>query len=552
MMNQSPIGSFPSIEGLIARYSARGLTNEQMSQNPILKDLTGNGHDITLHNFAWGGMSGIDGYPYNFDSIGKLQPSYIDLSLNNDHKVSFIKANGSNAQYSINGDFTCKIKVTGLSANIESRKAYKLKIVQGGVDANRFDITEDGEYDVDIKSPSLTYLFLIGIVGEDNEPVEMDTPVILEQLPLHKSALVSDGVDDYGICENFPILTKENGYTVVAVRKWLDVKASTPLLSNSADSSSGAFIIEESKSHCGSFGEANNAVNANEDNFVYQTSTSYNGQAITQGDDAGTNILNLFRNTNTGNNYASAALYDLLIYSRDLTKEEINQLREYFYIRDNNQKPLDSSLVDAWIFSGYKNEDAPDTIAGVNGIELTCNNFAWNEEGSGFKDGALWFDGVDDYLCNKNTPILTEFTAIIKSSEVLNKDASGNPAKTIVAKYDEVGGGFGAFLFRYNKNINSYELMGGGKTVSRVSFSPTLVNYINTETFNGIPIEHSGTFRDSSNLFLGVSNNSGNPLSSYGSFYIYYFALYSRSLTEPQIQAEIQKLESLWSSRLNN
>lgn len=34
---------FPSITGMIARYSALGLTNEQMAENPVWKDLTGNG-----------------------------------------------------------------------------------------------------------------------------------------------------------------------------------------------------------------------------------------------------------------------------------------------------------------------------------------------------------------------------------------------------------------------------------------------------------------------------------------------------------------------------
>ena len=48
---------FPSIPGTIARYSALGLTNEEMSKNPVWVDKTGNGHDIQLKNFAWSGMS---------------------------------------------------------------------------------------------------------------------------------------------------------------------------------------------------------------------------------------------------------------------------------------------------------------------------------------------------------------------------------------------------------------------------------------------------------------------------------------------------------------
>ena len=41
---------FPSIPGMIARYSALGLTNEQMTANPVWVDKTGNGHDLQMKN----------------------------------------------------------------------------------------------------------------------------------------------------------------------------------------------------------------------------------------------------------------------------------------------------------------------------------------------------------------------------------------------------------------------------------------------------------------------------------------------------------------------
>lgn len=63
---------FPSITGMIARYSASGLTNEQMAANPVWVDKTGNGHDLQLKNFAWGGMSGVGGYVENYNIDGLL------------------------------------------------------------------------------------------------------------------------------------------------------------------------------------------------------------------------------------------------------------------------------------------------------------------------------------------------------------------------------------------------------------------------------------------------------------------------------------------------
>lgn len=60
---------FPSIPGMIARYSAKDLTNEQMAANPVWVDKTGNGHDLQMKKFLWGGMSGVNGYVQNFNDF---------------------------------------------------------------------------------------------------------------------------------------------------------------------------------------------------------------------------------------------------------------------------------------------------------------------------------------------------------------------------------------------------------------------------------------------------------------------------------------------------
>lgn len=44
--------------GLMALYEGKGLTNESMSSNPVWKDLSGNGYDLEMRNFAWKLSSG--------------------------------------------------------------------------------------------------------------------------------------------------------------------------------------------------------------------------------------------------------------------------------------------------------------------------------------------------------------------------------------------------------------------------------------------------------------------------------------------------------------
>lgn len=49
---------------------------------------------------------------------------------------------------------------------------------------------------------------------------------------------------------------------------------------------------------------------------------------------------------------------------------------------------------------GSNDDETRDTIKDYsgNGNDAVAHNFAWNEQGSGYKDGALVFDGVDDYV----------------------------------------------------------------------------------------------------------------------------------------------------------
>lgn len=68
-------------EALVCWYSPRrqGCTNESMAAEPILRDLSGNGLDLTCHNFAWTAQSGIgeDG-AMAFDGIDDICDVFSD------------------------------------------------------------------------------------------------------------------------------------------------------------------------------------------------------------------------------------------------------------------------------------------------------------------------------------------------------------------------------------------------------------------------------------------------------------------------------------------
>ena len=160
----------------------------------------------------------------------------------------------------------------------------------------------------------------------------------------YKGALVSDGVDDYGLCENFPILTKEKGYTVVAIRKWISFNGTGCLVSrrSSTNPVNGAFNVEintgnndnPSQGRCDNFGGSLNINLDLKTSFIFQNSKIYNGNSIGLGNFEDSNKLGIFRFPTIGSPTSCLALYALEIYDHDLTDEEIQavkarMIREY-------------------------------------------------------------------------------------------------------------------------------------------------------------------------------------------------------------------------------
>lgn len=146
----------------------------------------------------------------------------------------------------------------------------------------------------------------------------------------YNGALVSDGVDDYGLCENFPLLDKEKGYTICMIRKIPSGTSSTAyILSNSSavDMYDGFCDFEKNyNSTTISWGGKSSCTLP--ELFTYQTSTVNNGSPIIKGDSTGTNKLSLFTSHAGHTDSANIAFYALEIYDRDLTDEEIEKVKE--------------------------------------------------------------------------------------------------------------------------------------------------------------------------------------------------------------------------------
>lgn len=409
---------FPSIPGMIARYSALGLTNEQMAENPIWVDKTGNGHDLQLKNFSWKGMSGVGGYVGDFSKwVNNRDTTEIGITKSNPKVIIDVKVSQgsgknivfiSKSNLGISNNVTIKITSTypeGVMKFANSASNKYLKLPSNGI----ITLQDNPEY-----TSNEMHLHLASAdLGQ----------ITIEQLPLYPGALVFDGVDDYGTCDNFPILTKEKGYTVVVLRQWISMgEGISGLVSNVKNwFNDGAFLLEYNSNNATnkfvnrpiSFGNVNIEMDL-PNNFTYQTSKSYKGVPITTGSFKGTNSLFVGKLNDIIGNYSNAAIWELVFLDHDATEEELTKIKDYFVKTYPWLFPNQ-----AWTVVGKTNEDEDSaTIANItgNGNDLVLSNFGF-AEGSGYNEegeyaGYLVTDGVDDMITSSAFKMGKDFTIV--------------------------------------------------------------------------------------------------------------------------------------------
>lgn len=382
------VDSFPDIEGIVARYSASGLTNEQMAANPVWVDKTGNGHDLQMKNFAWGGMSGVGGYEMNFNLWTNNVPSIPDISMST--TTTSVSVSVGNSTYNNNLIY---IHMNNWDIN----KNHWLKVTSTYEDGDLVFKFYNDNNSKNIELPANGYVNIPAYPEFKGNYMYISTTsnkqgsFTIEQLPLYPGALVFDGVDDWAGCDNLPLLPKEKGYSIIALRNWITrydaTKYKRTLISNLDTNDEGAFLIEYRKDEnvndvTGSYNSFTDVYIDDNNPITWQTSSSYNGQIIKKGTSKSTNKLCICK-TYFGqlSNYANAAIWEIVILDHDATEEELTKIKDYFV------KTYPWLFPDqAWTVVGKTNEDEDRaTIANItgNGNDLILSNFGF-AEGSGY------------------------------------------------------------------------------------------------------------------------------------------------------------------------
>lgn len=209
--------SFPDIEGIVARYSASGLTNEQMATNPVWVDKTGNGHDLQLKNFSWGGMSGVGGYVDNWNSSADWAINSYWVNSHTDHKLQFITASSvvqarSNNIYNAENVYKNILNVNGLTEAVNKGSVKALKIIATDPITSKaiktFSFETDGVIQISFDDVLQDYYVDYFLYGSDTKDID----ITIEQLPLYPGFILGDGVDDFAVTEKE--LNFEDTYTV--------------------------------------------------------------------------------------------------------------------------------------------------------------------------------------------------------------------------------------------------------------------------------------------------------------------------------------------------
>lgn len=441
------VDSFPDIEGIVARYSASGLTNEQMAANPVWVDKTGNGHDIQLKNFSWKGMSGVGGYEMNFNLWRNNVSSIPDISMST--TTTSVSVSVGNSTYNNNLIY---IHISNWDIN----KNHWLKVTSTYEDGDLAFIFYNDSNTKKIGLPANGYVNILAYPEFKGGYMYISTisnkqgSFTIEQLPLYPGALVFDGVDDYGVCENFPILTKEKGYTVVVLRQWDQDFLNTTLtggLLSTRNYSTGEGVafekIESSNKGYWNLG-AGSIIDFAKSPFTWQTSKQYNNVGILKGDKNHGKPLCVGCGLSGGQQCGRFAIWELVFLDHDATEEELTKIKDYFV------KTYPWLFPDkAWTVTGKTNEDEDRaTIANItgNGNDLVLSNFGF-AEGSGYNEegeyaGYLVTDGVDDKIISSIFKMGNDWT-VIGDWELINTGKNDNAG---IVKFDSI------VIYNYNYN----------------------------------------------------------------------------------------------------
>lgn len=431
---------FPVLPGDVTRWHFGGLTNEMMAamDDPRIEDADHKGRFLSFKNFAWKGMSGVNGYKFDF-LLNEWVINNNQVSEKYSYKIVINNKQNSVQLYNrINlGHIKITLKITGIEINKSTFRVYDnvgTKHAQ--------DYTKDGICEIDYtanEGANIIYFYVFG-----GNMGQLENPITIEQLPLYPGFILGDGVDDFAVTEKE--LNFEDTYTVYTAFIPFQNNPTRNMILCGADSKK-TFTMQYSSLVYVSFIAGNNYyINANFVNGLNLFACKRNGNNIciknlltnkvvtgTCGDwveNAG--LYYLWKNA-TYASFARAGIAGQIIDNGHFTTDEEDE-----NILNWHKKQYPWLFPDqAWTVVGKTNEDEDRaTIANItgNGNDLVLSNFAFSGN-SGYGEYAYNFNdtswiSIPDYgvISDKTSKSFNIKSFVLADYPVLytavNKDSS--------------------------------------------------------------------------------------------------------------------------------
>ena len=311
-----------------------------------IPDISGNGNNGAFTNFEFAGMSGANGYPYDYNNSSFWADSSLAKVVSGELIEYFAVKNSTGFSNITSGVYKGKIKVTGVTKAISENKISRLRIYSNSTTDNELiDITQDGNYNIDIKGvddANRVFFYAIPSNPNDTAVVRLTEPIYIEQVGNYEGSICFDGVDDYVDIPSLSI----GGKQVLMKTNWL--KSPTLLYDQRA---SGSFAIlttkEDDATNPRIAYQARNQdgktyIDGIENNYI----ETYSLKGITHNitvtnPSAGSGVVPVIgANTGKSSSFAKMALYDFMLFDEVSTDEEIKQLNDIVGIEGGYvQKP---------------------------------------------------------------------------------------------------------------------------------------------------------------------------------------------------------------------
>ena len=472
------------------------LANSSYKYLGYIPDISGNGNNGVFNNFAFSGMSGANGYTYEYTNTSDFSVLSKYARTINSEKIEFFGYTNAVTFYRKNPTYKGKIKIEGLTSAISSGKVQHFQIYTNSKTNTETSVFKtDGVYDIDVTGiGDATNVYFYVLPANTSESGTLDNPITIEQVGNYEGAICFDGIDDY---VTIPTLSK-GGKQVLMKVNWNTINS---IIYDQRGS--GGFAI-----YCSNYNNPSDPItvpaykgrNAAGTTYIDGIRNEYiiasqlrnvthNIVEILDTSYAAGNINPIIGKSYLNANYGKMSLYDFVLFDEVSTDEEIKQLNDIIGIEgDYVQKP--DYYWDAY---GKSNFDADrgyikDLVSLQQANSLENFNFAYDKMsgygGYSFKS----FNGSQD-----SWNIRGDGTGV----EIISRDGYSMTVKKLVQnldwqisnneyRYPTVLNKELPFKCKSNKNVG---LIWQLKYKTEGATSDTTVTLINQQLTPNVPLE---------------------------------------------------------------